>query len=64
MNKQTFVEYGKKGAKKRWKGRYDILEALSAHVNKDEQNRLLKWSTRNLELLLRMAKHKLPYTFD
>ena len=57
MNKQTFVEFGKQGAKKRWEVRYWVIGELSKHYSKDHQNEFIKWPTKYLIKLLTYTEY-------
>ena len=43
---------GKMGSNETYKKRYEIIEKLSAYVDKTYQNYLLKWPTSHLQRLL------------
>lgn len=50
-------ESGKRGAEATHKRRYEVLVELSKLVDKPLQNFLIKWKTRQLEILLSAYKH-------
>ena len=57
MKKLTKSEAGLLGAKATHKKRYEILVELSAYGDKELQNKLTKWKTKHLEILLQFYKH-------
>ena len=56
MNKKDYKEFGKQGANKRWVKRYEILKELSSYGDKEWQNKIIKWPTKYLEILLAFTK--------
>ena len=51
-NNFNFRELGKLGAKKHWASRYELLAKLAGYTDKATQNKILKWPTKALEILL------------
>ena len=58
MKNKAAQELGKKGSDKRWATRYEILNKLSGHTDKATQNKILKWPTKALEILLEVYENK------
>ena len=59
MNKNKAAqELGRKGSDKRWATRYELLEKLAGHTDKTIQNKILKWPTKALEILLAVYEDK------
>ena len=50
-------ELGKLGAKKKWASRIELLIKLSGHTDKTTQNKILKWPTKALEILLEVYEN-------
>lgn len=57
-HKEYFEKAGKKGSDKRWASRYELLNKLAGHINKETQNKILKWPTKALEILLAVYEEK------
>ena len=57
MKKKTKSEAGKMGAEDTYTHRYEILVELSKLVDKPLRNFLIKWKTKQLEILLKAYKH-------
>ena len=54
MDRQTFVEAGKRGAAKRWASRYELIRELSKYVqSKEELDKLVELKTKTLEILVK-----------
>ena len=59
MNKEQYKEFGKQGAKERWKERYRILEELKGLYGKNwKDHKFIGWSTEQLRELLENHKNK------
>lgn len=53
QTQKKLSDSGKKGAEIKHRKRYEMLVALSKLVDKAYQNRILKWPTNHLEVLLK-----------
>ena len=56
--KEYFKEAGKRGVKKRWADRYEIIKKLSSYYDKTLQNQFIDWPTKILKELLKHAENK------
>ena len=57
-SKEYFVKTGKKGAQIKHKARYEIIKKLAGYINKETQNKILKWPTKHLIELLNAYENK------
>jgi len=55
---KTSKQYGKEGAKKRWRKRYDALQTLLIEYGRKEYNRINfeKWPEKHLLTLIEWVK--------